>query len=169
VRAPSDGQSASVPKKTENASDAQESVRLFMAVKKLSKASKVNYKFRIDQYLRYVGMDADAFVKVTRKNPKGFEKQFIAFLDEVGKGVGPSTIAFARDSLRRFLEVNRTKGIDWEYIGQFIPERKRFGYYRAPTVEEIRHIVSNVEIRLKCLILFLTSSGARIGAIPYLK
>ncbi len=140
-----------------------------MSVKKLSKASKVNYKMRIDQYLRYVGMDPDAFVKETKKNPKGFEKQFIAFLEEVGKGVGPSTVAFARDSLRRFLEVNRVKGIDWDYIGQFIPERKRFGNDRAPTVEEIGHIVSNVEIRLKCLILFLASSGARIGAIEYLK
>lgn len=124
---------------------------------------------RIRQYLNYIGRDADTFVSETKAAPKAFEKQFIAFLEEWGKNARPSTVAFARDSLKRFLQANRVENIDWTYINDFIPQRRKYGEDRAPTLEEIRRIVTTADLRLKCLILFLCSSGARIGSIEYLR
>jgi integrase len=146
-----------------------ESMRTFLAMKKLSDLTKYNYRFRIDQYLRWIGKDPDTFVRETANDPKAFEKQFIAFLGEEGRGKRPTTVAFIRDSLKKFLEINRVGGIDWRYISEFVPQRKRYGDDRAPTVEEIRRLLSAADLRMRCLILFLASSGARIGSIRYLR
>lgn len=146
-----------------------ESMRTFLAVKKLSDLTKYNYRFRIEQYLRWTGRDADALVREAAADPKAFERQFIAFLGEAGSGLKPTTVAFIRDSLKKFLEINRVGGIDWMYVSEFVPQRKRFGDDRAPTVEEIRRLLGIADLRMKCLILFLASSGARIGSIRYLR
>lgn len=90
----------------------EESIRIFMALRKLSPVTKRNYMMRIRLYLDYIHKDADTFVRETQKKPKEFEKQFISFLEDWGKGARPSTIAFVRDSLRRFLQVNRVENVN---------------------------------------------------------
>ena len=114
-------------------------------------------------------MTPDEFLQEIRRRPKRFEEEFIRFIGEASKRSATSTVAFWRDSLRRFVEINRVGGIDWDYVNQFLPKVKKSGQDRAPTLEEIRKIVSVADLRTKCLILFLVSSGARIGSIDYLR
>jgi integrase len=102
------------------------------------------------------------------EQPKEFEDGFIKFIIEISKESAPSTVAFWRDSLKKFLEVNRVKGVDWEYVSQFIPRIRKSGLDRAPTVQEIRSVLSVGDLRAKCAVLFLCSSGARIGSVEYL-
>ena len=114
-------------------------------------------------------MTPDEFLQEIRRRPKKFEEEFIRFVGEVSKESATSTVAFWRDSLRRFVEINRVGGIDWAYVNQFLPRVKKSGQDRAPTLEEIRRLVSVADLRTKCLILFLVSSGARIGSVEYLR
>ena len=46
---------------------------------------------------------------------------------------------------------------------------RKSGQDRAPTLKEIRKVVTVADLRTKCLILFLTSFGARIGSMEYLR
>jgi integrase len=143
----------------------QKSIEQFWALQKLSKVTKTSYMMRVNQYLKHINMDADAFVAKTKKDPETFQKEFIAYLAKWGEGARPSTIVFVRDSLKRFLETSRVQNVDWSYVNQFVPERKRYGEDRAPTADEIRRIVNAADLRMRSLVLFLCSSGARIGAI----
>jgi len=95
--------------------------------------------------------------------------EFVAFLGKKEKATSAATVALIRNSVKKFLDVNKVQGIDWDYINDCIPEKKRFGEDRAPTSDEIRRLVNAAELRIKCLILFLCSSGARIGALQYLQ
>lgn len=144
------------------------SIATLRASGKLALQTKENYILRIRAYLKRVGMSPDQFVLSVSKDPKAFEEDFIKFIAEVSGTSASSTTAFWRDSLRRFLEINRVKGIDWDYVNQFIPKVRKSGQDRAPTLEEIRKVVTVADLRTKCLILLLTSSGARIGSIEYL-
>jgi integrase len=74
-----------------------------------------------------------------------------------------------RDALKKLFELNRVQGIDWNYINEFLPKHKKFGEDRAPTLEEVKKMVGRADLRMKCLILFLCSSGARIGSIEWLR
>ena len=147
----------------------ESSIATLRASGKLAPQTKENYILRIRAYLRRVGMSPDQFIRSVGENPKAFEEDFVKFIAEVSKSSASSTTAFWRDSLRRFLEINRVKGIDWDYVNQFLPKVKKSGQDRAPTLEEIRRVVAVADLRTKCLILFLTSSGARIGSIEYLR
>lgn len=139
------------------------------AAGKLSPQTRENYILRVKAYLKRVDRSPDEFVREVRRHPKKFEEEFVKFIGEVSKSSAPSTTAFWRDSLRRFLEINRVKGVDWDYVNQFLPRVRKSGQDRAPTVEEIRKLVSVADIRTKCLVLFLCSSGARIGSVEYLR
>ncbi|MGD0477265.1 MAG: site-specific integrase [Nitrososphaerales archaeon] len=147
----------------------EESIERLRASGKLAPQTKRNYEFRIMAYLRRVGKSPDGFVTDVKRHPKKFEEDFIRFLQETSRKSAPSTTAFFRDSLKRFLELNRVNNVDWNYINQFLPKVKKSGQDRAPTTEEIRKIVEIADLRMKCLVLFLCSSGARIGTVEYLR
>ncbi|MDG6920622.1 MAG: site-specific integrase [Nitrososphaerota archaeon] len=147
----------------------ESSVATLRASGKLAHQTKENYILRIRAYLRRVGMSPDQFIQTVSRDPKAFEEDFVKFIAVVSGTSASSTTAFWRDSLRRFLEINRVKGVDWDYVNQFIPKVRKSGQDRAPTLEEIRKVVAVADLRTKCLILFLTSSGARIGSIEYLR
>lgn len=145
------------------------SISKLLAVGKLASQTKVNYVLRIRSYLRRVAVTPDSFVRAVNDDPRRFEEEFIVFIGEVSKESAPSTVAFWRDALKKFLEVNRVKGVDWDYVNQFIPKIRKSGLDRAPTVEEIRRLAAAADQRTKCAILFLSSSGARIGSVEYLR
>ena len=150
----------------------EESFHRLLAAGKLAAQTKQNYVGRVRAYIRLTGragLTPDEFLQEIRRRPKRFEEEFIRFIGEASKRSATSTVAFWRDSLRRFVEINRVGGIDWDYVNQFLPKVKKSGQDRAPTLEEIRRIVSVADLRTKCLILFLVSSGARIGSIDYLR
>ena len=147
----------------------ESSIATLRASGKLAPQTKENYILRIRAYLRREGASPDQFVQTVSRDPKAFETDFVKFIAEVSGTSASSTTAFWRDSLRRFLEINRVKGVDWDYVNQFIPKVRKLGQDRAPTLEEIRKVVAVADLRTKCLILFLASSGARIGSIEYLR
>ncbi len=149
--------------------DEETSIAKLLAAGKLAPQTKENYILRIRAYLRRVAKSPDQFIREVKRNPKKFEEEFVKFIGEVSKRSAPSTTAFWRDSLRRFLEINRVGGVDWEYINQFLPKATKSGQDRAPTLEEIRKLVSVADLRTKCVVLFLSSSGARIGSVEYLR
>ena len=139
--------------------ESEDSIRRLMDIGKLAPQTKANYILRIRAYLRRVKMNPDQFIREVKRRPKWFEEDFIKFIGEVKKSSATSTVAFWRDSLKRFLEINRVKGVDWEYINQFLPKVVKSGQDRAPTIEELRKVVSVADLSTKCLILFLSSSG----------
>lgn len=145
------------------------SIEKLLAAGKLAPQTKENYIARIRAYLKLVRKTPDEFVADVRRHPKRFEEEFVKFIRRVSKESAPSTTAFWRDSLRRFLEINRVKRVDWGYVNQFLPKVRKSGQDRAPTVEEIRKLVAATDLRMKCVILFLCSSGARIGSVEYLR
>jgi integrase len=147
----------------------ESSIAKLLAAGKLARQTKENYVLRIRAYLRRSGMSPDQFAREVKRHPKKFEEEFVKFIGEVSKESAPSTVAFWRDSLRRFLEINRVTGVDWNYVNQFLPKVRKSGQDRAPTAEEIRKLASVADLRTKCLILLLCSSGARIGSVDYLR
>jgi len=145
------------------------SVARLMASAKLAEMTKRNYLMRVNQYVKAIGTTPDDLVREARAHPRKFEEELIGFVQKASKESSPSTTAAFRDSLKRFLEINRVEKINWGYINEFVPNAKKVGQDRAPTLEEIRKIIDVADLRTKCLILYLCSSGARIGSVEWLR
>ena len=147
-----------------------------LALKKLADVSKEQYLNGVKQFLDEARLTPDELVALARKRPRTFEKQFADFLVKRGEVTSPSTVALIRNSMMKFLDASKvprrrdsSRGVDWGYINEYVPERRKFGGDRAPTTEEVRAILNACDQRTRCLYLFLCSSGARIGAVKYLK
>ena len=150
-------------------SETCESLKRLDASVKLAPDTRKNYIFAVKHYCDFAEKTPDEVVRQARSSPRRFEDIFIGFIQEKGRDSSPSTLAFHRDSLRRFLEVNRVGGVDWKHISEFLPRQKKSGQDRAPTAEEVRRILDVASLRMKCLVLYLCSSGARIGSLAYLR
>jgi integrase len=145
-----------------------ESLKPFYAGIK-TEATKENYATRLNQFLQYEKTTPDEFVKLAIKYPKKAENLIGDFIAKrKADKVSPATIATTRDALRLLLDMNSAKKIDWNIINKMLPKVKHYGNDRPPTIEEIRNLLLHADMKLKCAILFLVSSGARIGAIDYL-
>ncbi len=146
-----------------------ESLKRLDASVKLAPDTRKNYIFAVKHYCAFAKKNPDEVVRQARSSPRKFEDSFIEFVQEKGKDSSPSTLAFHRDSLRRFLEVNRVGGVDWKHVSEFLPPQKKSGQDRAPTADEVRRVLDVASLRMKCLVLYLCSSGARIGSLAYLR
>jgi integrase len=145
------------------------SVDALLSLKKLSDRSKEQYLNSLRQFLVYSHQSPDALVRAAKRRPRAFEKQLLEFLDLKEREASAATAWMIRNAVKKFLGVNKVGGVDWARVDDFVPEKRKFGSDRAPTPEEIRAIMNVCDLRTRCLVLFLSSSGARVGALGYLK
>jgi len=152
------------------------SVDALLSLMRLSDVSKEQYLSGVKQFLDEAHISPDELVALARRRPRAFEKQFTEFLVKRGKVTSPATVAGIRNSVMKFLDASKvprrrdsSRGVDWGFINEHVPERRKFGSDRAPTQEEVRAILNASDQRTRCLYLFLCSSGARIGAVKYLR
>jgi integrase len=146
-----------------------ESLSPFYAAFK-SEETKENYAIKLRQFLRYIDLSCDEFVELARKDPEKAEKEISRYLiARKEEGVSGSTVSMTRDALKLLLTMNRVKTIDWDIINKMLPSVKRHANDRPPTVEEIRRLLVHADLKLKCAILLLLSSGMRNGALDFLK
>jgi len=148
---------------------AGKSVDSLLSLRKLADVSKEQYLNSIKQFLMHEGLNPDSLVTFAKERPKEFEDKLISFLQWKEGETSPSTAALIRNSLKRFLDVNYVMGIGWSHIDDHISGRKRYGKDRAPTAEEIGRMVNAADPRVKSIILFLSSSGARVGSLHSLR
>ena len=59
--------------------------------------------------------------------------------------------------------------INKEKIGKFLGESSRKNTDRAYTHEEIKRLLDAADVRMKCVVLLMASTGMRVGAIQDLK
>jgi integrase len=64
--------------------------------------------------------------------------------------------------------MNDVTGINWRKISRMMPTARRYALDRAPTIQEMRFMVANSDLRFQAVLLTMASSGIRIGAWDYL-
>jgi hypothetical protein len=88
------------------------SVDALLSLRKLSDASKKEYLYYVGRFLSHTKTGPDALVKNAKRRPGAFEKDFVSFLNDVGRrGTSAACAALAVASMKKFLDVNRVEGI----------------------------------------------------------
>lgn len=145
-----------------------ESIREFLKGFR-SEATKESYTKKLKGFLEYARIGPDELLARTTKNPRWAEHMIMDYVESRRNQVSGSTLSQVRDALKHFYEMNDYEnGINWAKIAKMMPRARKVGSDRAPTVEEVRKMVDSADLRMKCIILLLCSSGIRVGAIDYL-
>lgn len=127
------------------------------------------YERRLAQFFRDVGFDADTFVAKARSNAKWADKFITDYMLKqkqrvLNKEIEASSLSNIRKPLRLLLEMNDVSGINWKRISRLMPKERKYALDRAPTMDELRLLVSSGDLRFQAILLTMVSSGIRIGA-----
>jgi len=97
------------------------------------------------------------------------EQRMIDFIVSKKKTLSNSTLSGTLAALWRFYFMNDVTDINWVKVRGYVGKHKPTNKDKAYTVEQIRQLVQIADLRFKVLLLLLTSSGIRIGAVAGLK
>jgi len=138
-----------------------------------SPATQEVYKRRLATFLEYAKMDVDSFVRKAKAKPswaQGFILDY--FLKEkeraLRKEIEPTTVGNVKKPVKLLLEMNDVSGINWKKISRMLPSGRKYAIDRAPTIDELRFLITNSDVRFQAIILTMASSGIRLGAWNYL-
>jgi len=142
--------------------------KLFLEAIK-SSATREVYRRRLATFLEHAGMDVDSFVGKAKKNPRWAEELILDYLLEqkeraVRKEIQPSTVGNIKKPVKLLLEMNDVSRINWKKISRILPSARRYALDRAPTIDELRSLITNSDPRFQAIIMTMASSGIRIGA-----
>ena len=127
------------------------------------------YERRLAEFLRQNNFNVDQFVTQSKNDSSWAQKIILDYMlgqkERVQKGeISPATLPNIRKPIRLLLEMNDVLGINWRKISRLMPKARKYALDRAPTLDEIRLLLSNSDIRFHAIILTMISGGIRIGA-----
>jgi integrase len=140
-----------------------------------SSETQEKYTKELNYYLRYLGItDANTLIHDTLIDSPAEIRQvedklieYIKYLDNVEK-LSYSTISVRLAAILCFYTINRIN-INRRYVSKFKPQNKKLRKDNAYSHEQILHLLtSSTDLRQKMIILLLSSTGMRLGALQML-
>ena len=129
--------------------------------------TRKTYRYYFSNYLQFNQIkDSDVLLQ---KTPKEIEQNLIKYIMHLKEsGLAPNTIYCACASVFSFYEMNDID-LRKRKIKKYIGELRKIHKGEAYTHQQIAKLLNVAQERLKVIILLLSSTGMRIGALPSLK
>lgn len=141
-----------------------ERIKLFEESIKSEETKKV-YILYLKKYREYLGSKFDSLLREEDPNPKKVEQSIIDFIILLKKTKSYSAIHNYVAAIIAFYKINDIV-LNTNKIKRFMPDKKKSNKDRSYTHEEIHRLLETADERMRTIILLLSSSGMRIGAIP---
>jgi integrase len=141
-----------------------------------SPSTKKSYKIHLSLFCKYHNTDPDSLVRLKIEQIKSMVINYVIYLKKVAKQSSgkPRTGELSVNSVKTylkgiqsFLECNDII-LNWKRIAKYCPEEVT-NNLRAYTKEEVTKLLTMADLRDRCIILLMASTGMRVGAIKSLK
>ena len=141
-----------------------------------SQSTKKSYKIHLLMFCKYHNTDPDSLVQLKADQIKNMVIEYIVQLKKVAKQyvskakrgeICVNSIKTYVMGIQSFLEFHEI-ALPWKKISRFYPPEIA-NNLRAYTKEEIIKILSVADLRDRCIILLMISTGIRVGAIKSLR
>lgn len=129
-----------------------------------SEHTRKQYKFYLDKFMAFHKLDN--YDILARQDVAQLQIMVEDWVMALKKQVGANTVPIMVYGVKAFFEANDID-LKWKKIIRLFPERTKQTGKAAYTKDQIQTLVKvSKDLRETALILFLASSGVRIGAIP---
>ena len=141
-----------------------------------SQATKKVYRIHLSLFCKYHDIDPDSLIQFKPEQIKTMVLNYIMHLkrnakQSVGKAkrgeISVNSIKNYLAGIQSFLDFNEIM-LNWKKIIKYCPEQVT-NNLRAYTRDEIAKLLSEADLRDRCLILLMSSTGIRVGAIKDLR
>ena len=148
----------------------QRSLLLFRKSVKSNATFKV-YKQYLDHFMKRSGCPKEKYDELSRVNKDKIQERIEDYImaETSDPTKSPNSGAVRVFALKAFFEINDYE-LKWKKILRLLPKKVKRTGRRAYTTRDIQEMLSVAKnIRTRALILFLSSTGVRVGAIIELK
>lgn len=130
--------------------------------------TKTTYVHRLQQYMLH--KNVTSIKELVNREPQAIEKDVIGYLKFLknDRKVAYATRYVIMSMLKKLYAMNDVV-LNWDKIRGFLGTRERTIEDRAYSKDEIAKLLSVAPLRTRVLILVLSSSGLRRGAVPGIK
>jgi len=133
-----------------------------------SDATKKVYKISLRCYMNHLKITKADDLLLHEANPKFIQSQMIDYIMSLRHdGVGYATIKFLVAPIFTFYQLNDVT-LNRKNVIRYLGELKRVVRDKAYTTEQIQQALQNADQRMRMIILILSSTGCRIGALRFL-
>jgi integrase len=140
-----------------------------------SESTKTSYAVHLLLFCRFYHTNPDEIVKVRPSELKDMTIKYVLELKNRSKNTAgkPKRGEISVNSIKQYLAGVKSFldefeiSLPWKKIARFYPEEVT-NDYRSYTRQEISKLLSIADLRDRCIILLMASSGIRVGAIPTL-
>jgi integrase len=140
-----------------------EAVTLFLESCR-SQETRNSYQLSFQKYMKFVGDDL-----FFDNNPRIIESKIIEFILSLRmEGKSNGAISNYLNAIKSFYKINDIV-LNVHKINKFMPERMRVNKDRAYTHEEIGKLLEISDECMRVVILLLSSTGCRLGAVPSIR
>ena len=132
-----------------------------------SEATKLEYLKNLNRFKDFYKLkDYDSILGIPEKKIQEMVEDYV--MDMKSK-LSPNTIPTRVYPLQAFFEINDVE-IKWRKIRRLFPAKVKKSGRKAYTTEDVQDILQNCQdLRNRAIVLFMSASGIRVGAFPYLK
>lgn len=138
-----------------------------------SSSTKKSYILHLLQFCKFHNTDPDQLLKVDPNDLKVMIVKYILNLKKVAKNsagkpkpgqISVNSIKTYVKGIKSFFDEHEIS-LPWKKISRCYPEDVT-NEYRSYTRDEISKLLSVADLRDRCIVLLMASSGIRVGAIP---
>jgi len=134
-----------------------------------SEKTREHYSYHLQRFVNHYTLESfDSILALKTEDLKEKIEDYVILFKNDGKSHNYiRVIVFA---IQSFCDSNDKMGINWKKIRKLLGKKQKPKKSRPYTTSEIKRMLHSVKaLRNKALILFLSSSGVRRGAIPELQ
>jgi integrase len=141
-----------------------------------SPSTKKAYKIHLSLFCKYHNIDPNSLVQLKIEQIKTMVINYVIHLKKVAKPssgkartgeLSVNSVKLYLTGIQSFLEFNDIV-LNWKRISKYCPDPVT-NNLRAYTKEEIAKLLTMADLRDRCIILLMASTGMRVGAIKSLK
>jgi integrase len=130
-----------------------------------SPQTRTAYNVSMKRYLNHIKQQSTDDI-LSNTNPRYIESQIIDYIMSLrNSGVSYATIQFLVAPIFTFYQPNDVV-LNRKKVSRYLGEYKRVVKDGAYTTEQIQQMLQTADIRMRLIILLLSSTGARVGSLP---
>jgi len=127
------------------------------------------YEWGLEKFFDFAKLGPEAFVEKATSDKKWGEAVVVDFAKSaMDRKLAGGSVVLLIAPVKKFCKMNDVP-INWDRVGAHLPRQRKYASDRAPTMEEVKLLLQDADLRLKAIILVMLSSGIRIGAWNYLR
>lgn len=134
-----------------------------------SPATRDTYNRALDSFMKFLKLGVNVYDKLLDKDIKLIQMDICDWVTYFKKGHSSASVSTYLAAIAKFYSMNDIVTLNWRKIKSYLGERVKVAEDRPYNHNEIQALLNHATFRNRSIILLMSSTGLRLGAVPSLR